>query len=176
MSVNDISGKNLPGLLVDQIWIWFDWFLGKKIELKTKACSFPVTVMMGNLDNILFLIPKIYFRLLKQHNQLDTFGLNKNKSAIFRVGSVLSQNRKSFCLVQSKGWQPEIAELWNRQSGLSLLQKLCLQEPIKMGICISNGWVLALTSKMCRCSSLLNITPCLYVVLFQMWLVLDGLL
>lgn len=68
--------------------------------------------MMGNLNNVIFLIPKIYFRLLKQHNQLDTFGLNKKKkSAIFKVGSVLSQNRKSFCLVQSKGWQPELAEL-----------------------------------------------------------------
>jgi len=39
------------------------------------------------------------------------------------------------------------------ESGLSLLKKLCLQEAIKMGVCISNACFLALTSKTCACSS-----------------------
>ena len=48
--MNDTSGKNLWSFLADQKQIWFDWFLVKQTEFKNKAFSFPVKIMMGNLD------------------------------------------------------------------------------------------------------------------------------
>lgn len=48
--MNDICGKNLSSFVADQIEIWFDCFIVKKVEFKTKGCSFPVKVIKGNLN------------------------------------------------------------------------------------------------------------------------------